>query len=56
MSPEVGSGALATLVFRGRTWNDLDTGACELHSFVRPRDIREEHEGKKGVKKTRKSR
>lgn len=50
------TGALATLVFGGRSWSDLDTGACELHSFVRPRDIRDEHEGKKGVKKNKKNR
>ena len=50
------TGALATLVFRGRTWNDLDTGACELHSVVRPRDIGEKRDGKQGVKKNRKSR
>ncbi|MEA2057818.1 MAG: hypothetical protein U9O63_03805, partial [Actinomycetota bacterium] len=50
------TGALASLVFRGRSWSDLDTGTCELHSLVRPRDIGEERERKKGVKKNRKSR
>jgi phosphohistidine phosphatase len=34
------AGALATLVFRGSSWRDLDTGTCELHSLVHPRDIR----------------
>ena len=33
------TGALATLVYRGRTWNALDIGTCELHSFVLPREI-----------------
>jgi phosphohistidine phosphatase len=31
--------AIAILVFRGRSWNDLGTGTCELHSLVGPRDI-----------------
>jgi phosphohistidine phosphatase len=35
------AGAIAILVFRGRSWNELDTGSCELHSLVRPRDIGE---------------
>ncbi len=35
------TGALATLVYRGGAWTDLDTGSCELHSFVCPRDIEE---------------
>ena len=30
---------LATLVFKHRHWNDLEPDACELHSFVVPRDI-----------------
>lgn len=34
------AGALATLVFRGASWHDLGAGTCELHSLVRPRDIR----------------
>jgi phosphohistidine phosphatase len=44
------TGALATLVFRGRSWSDLETGACKLHSLVRPRDIGEKREAKKGAK------
>ena len=35
------TGALATLVFPGKSWADLDTGSCELHSFVVPREIGE---------------
>ena len=42
------AGAIAILVFRGRSWNELDTGSCELHSLVRPRDI-----GKGGDARTR---
>jgi phosphohistidine phosphatase len=30
---------LATLVFRGKSWSGLAPGACELHSFVVPRDL-----------------
>jgi phosphohistidine phosphatase len=33
------TGALAMLIYRGDTWDGLDTGTCELHSFVCPRDI-----------------
>jgi len=47
------TGALATLVFRGRSWNELDTEACELHSLVYPRDIGEIRDVKK-IKKHRK--
>jgi phosphohistidine phosphatase len=44
------TGALATLVFRGRSWSDLEMGTCELHSLVRPGDIGEKREAKKDVK------
>jgi phosphohistidine phosphatase SixA/8-oxo-dGTP pyrophosphatase MutT (NUDIX family) len=40
------AGAIAILVFRGRSWNELDTGRCELHSLVRPRDIGEKRKRK----------
>ena len=33
------TGALAILVFRGRSWEELDEGSCELHSLVVPRDL-----------------
>lgn len=33
------TGALAILVFRGRSWEELDEGSCELHSLVAPRDL-----------------
>jgi phosphohistidine phosphatase len=33
------TGALALLVFRGRSWEELDEGSCELHSLVVPRDL-----------------
>ena len=33
------TGALAILVFRGRCWEELDEGSCELHSLVVPRDL-----------------
>ena len=33
------TGALAILVYRGRSWEELDEGSCELHSFVVPRDL-----------------
>jgi len=33
------TGALATLVYQGKHWSELDYAACELHSFVCPRDI-----------------
>jgi phosphohistidine phosphatase len=49
------TGALATLVFRGRSWSELDTGACEFHSLVRPRDIGEQGDGKKGVKEKKRA-
>jgi phosphohistidine phosphatase len=46
------TGALATLVFRGRSWSDLETGTCELHSLVRPRDIGEKRDGRKNKKRS----
>jgi len=39
MHDKFATGGLATLVFRGETWRDLEPGMCELHSFVLPRDI-----------------
>ncbi len=33
------TGALAILVYRGRSWEELDEGSCELHSLVTPRDL-----------------
>lgn len=33
------TGALAILVYRGRSWDELDEGSCELHSLVVPRDL-----------------
>jgi phosphohistidine phosphatase len=33
------TGALATLIYRSNAWDELGAGACELHSFVCPRDI-----------------
>ena len=33
------TGALAILVFRGRSWDELDEGSCELHSLVAPWDL-----------------
>ena len=33
------TGALAILVYRGRSWEELDEGSCELHSLVAPRDL-----------------
>jgi phosphohistidine phosphatase len=33
------TGALAILVFRGRSWEELAEGSCELHSLVVPRDL-----------------
>ncbi len=49
------TGALATLVFHGRSWKDLDTGTCELHSLVYPRDIGKIHDTIKD-KKSKKGR
>ncbi len=40
MHGKFATGGLATLVFRGEAWRDLEPGMCELHSFVLPRDIR----------------
>jgi phosphohistidine phosphatase len=37
------TGALTTFVFRGNTWTGVGPGTCELHSLVRPRDIRIDH-------------
>lgn len=39
MHGKFATGGLATLVFRGEAWRDLEPGMCELHSFVEPRDI-----------------
>ena len=39
MHAKFATGGLATLVFRGEAWRDLEPGMCELHSFVLPRDI-----------------
>ncbi len=33
------TGALATLVWRGRSWAEIGPGTCELHSFVVPRQL-----------------
>lgn len=33
------TGALATLVYRQDHWRDVEPGACELHSFVVPREL-----------------
>lgn len=39
LSEKFPTGALAILVFRGRSWRELDEGSCELHSLVMPRDL-----------------
>jgi hypothetical protein len=33
------TGALAILVYRGSSWEELGEGSCELHSLVAPRDL-----------------
>jgi phosphohistidine phosphatase len=33
------TGALAILVYRGRSWEELGEASCELHSLVAPRDL-----------------
>ena len=33
------TGALATLVWRGRDWSKIGPESCELHSFVVPRQL-----------------
>lgn len=39
MHSKFATGGLATLVFRGQSWSDLEPGNCELHSFVAPGDM-----------------
>ena len=39
LSAKLPTGALATLVFGGRSWDDLEAGSCELHSLVAPGDL-----------------
>lgn len=39
LSENLPTGALAILVYRGHSWNDLGEGSCELHSLVGPRDL-----------------
>lgn len=39
LADKLPTGALATLVFRGRSWEELDDDSCELHSLVAPRDL-----------------
>ena len=34
------TGGFATLVLKGKSWKELETGDCELHSFVVPRELR----------------
>ncbi|MCP4328398.1 MAG: NUDIX domain-containing protein [Alphaproteobacteria bacterium] len=33
------TGALATLIWRGRKWSEIGPATCELHSFVVPRQL-----------------
>ena len=39
LAEKLPTGALAILVFRGRSWEELHEGSCELHSLVAPRDL-----------------
>ncbi len=39
MQEKFPTGALATLIWRGRKWAELGPGGCELHSFVVPRQL-----------------
>ncbi len=39
MAAKFPTGALAILVHRGASWGELNSGVCELHSFVGPREI-----------------
>ena len=39
LAEKLPTGALAILVFRGRSWEELDEDSCELHSLVAPRDL-----------------
>ncbi|MDH3731679.1 MAG: NUDIX domain-containing protein [Acidimicrobiia bacterium] len=41
MAAKFPTGALAILIYHGARWADLDTGGCQLHSFVSPRQIGE---------------
>ncbi|MGB5756155.1 MAG: NUDIX domain-containing protein [Acidimicrobiales bacterium] len=39
LAEKLPTGALAILLFRGRSWEELREGSCELHSLVAPRDL-----------------
>ena len=39
MAAKFPTGALATLVVEKQSWQDLGPGACNLHSFVTPREL-----------------
>ena len=44
------TGALVTLLYRGKSWIELDPESCELHSVVQPREIGEHRGGRKRAK------